>query len=254
MERSPAFQFYPNDWLSSTVIATMTPAEEGAYIRLMCYAWNDEHCSIPDDDEVLAKLSRLGEGWFKGGSQMVRRCFVPDVNNPGRLVNKRLLKEREKQERWRAKSAEGGRKSAETRRYKAKGGSTTLEPQGQPNGNQEATLLSSSSNSNPIVPLSIEELVVVWNGLQEVRLVRDITSDRRKKLATRWKETAFREGWRDAMDKFPLKCFCEEGGWRPTIDWFLRPKQVTRILEGDFDWSKNGDAKKQKELPIEYAN
>ena len=53
--RSPAFQFYPNDWLSSQNITLMTPAEEGAYIRLLCYAWADPDCSIPNDDEILAR-------------------------------------------------------------------------------------------------------------------------------------------------------------------------------------------------------
>ena len=39
MGKSPAFQFYPNDWLSSPRITMMSPAEEGAYIRLLCYDW-----------------------------------------------------------------------------------------------------------------------------------------------------------------------------------------------------------------------
>ena len=44
MGRPPAFQFYPNDWLSSPTILLMTPAQEGAYIRLLCYCWSDKDC------------------------------------------------------------------------------------------------------------------------------------------------------------------------------------------------------------------
>jgi hypothetical protein len=62
VNRAPAFQFYPDDWLSSPKISTMTPAEEGAYIRLLAYTWNDPDCTIPNDDASLAILSRLGEG------------------------------------------------------------------------------------------------------------------------------------------------------------------------------------------------
>lgn len=149
---SPAFQFYPAEWLSSDNITLMTPAQEGAYIRLLCYAWNEPDCSIPDNDEQLAVLSRLGEGWFNGGSSVVRKCFVPHKTKSGRLVNLRLLEERKKQETWRRKSSEGGRKSAEQRRKAAKGGSTTVPtkspPPVEPMGNSLSSSLSLSSNKN----------------------------------------------------------------------------------------------------------
>lgn len=153
MGKAPAFQFYPNDWLSSAHVAMMTPAEEGAYIRLLCYAWSDPDCSIPDDDETLSRLSRLGEGWLKGGSQMVRKCFEPHPTKTGRLVNVRLLSEREKQARWREKSKQGGINSGKSRGYKAKkqskGGSKMVEP----NGNSSVFgLQSSSTNSTPQPP------------------------------------------------------------------------------------------------------
>jgi uncharacterized protein YdaU (DUF1376 family) len=131
MSTTPAFQFYVNDWLSSTKISTMTPSEEGAYIRLLCYCWNDPDCTLPDDDEVLARLSRLGEGWFNGGSTALRRCFMPHPKKPGRLFNSRLLDERKKQEAWRKKSREGGIQSgktrAKTRDLKEKSGGSAVE-------------------------------------------------------------------------------------------------------------------------------
>ena len=73
-EKSPAFQFYPADWLSSTAISLMTPAEEGAYLRLLCHAWMDPMCSLPDDDAQLAILSRLGPHW-KHASLKIRAKF-----------------------------------------------------------------------------------------------------------------------------------------------------------------------------------
>ncbi len=75
-KRAPAFQFYAGDHLGDPRIALMTPAQEGAYIRLLAYAWMDPDGSLPDDDEALAHLSRLAEGWFGGGSLRVRSCFV----------------------------------------------------------------------------------------------------------------------------------------------------------------------------------
>jgi uncharacterized protein YdaU (DUF1376 family) len=105
MGKSPAFQFYVNDWLGSPNIMLMTPAEEGAYIRLLAIEWGSDDCGLPNDDKELAILSRLGEGWFNGASTKIRKCFIEKGT---RLYNKRLLQERKKQEIWREKSREGG--------------------------------------------------------------------------------------------------------------------------------------------------
>ena len=147
MNRAPAFQFYPNDWLSSPTIALMSPAEEGAYIRLLSYAWADPDCSLPDDDTALAQLSRLGEGWFNGGSTNIRKCFMPHHEKSNRLVNLRLLEERKKQEAWREKSRIGGLQSGKSRTLSVKGGSTTLEPEGSRMVEANANSSSSSSSS-----------------------------------------------------------------------------------------------------------
>ena len=148
MNRAPAFQFYPNDWLSSPTIALMSPAEEGAYIRLLSYAWADPDCSLPDDDAALSQLSRLGEGWFNGGSTTIRKCFKEHPEKSGRLVNIRLLEERKKQDAWREKSRIGGLQSGKSRTLSGKGGSTTLEPEGSRMVEANANSSSSSSSSS----------------------------------------------------------------------------------------------------------
>lgn len=149
MNKSPAFQFYPNDWLSSPRIAMMTPAQEGAYIRLLAYAWNDPDCGIPDDDKVLAHLSRLGDGWFDGGSLLVKGCFSHHPTVPGKLVNFRLLSEREKQVKWREKSSEGGRKSAEARSLKVrKGASGVVEPKANSSSSCSSSVKEESKDSS----------------------------------------------------------------------------------------------------------
>lgn len=147
---TPAFQFYPGDWLSSLKIQLMTPAEEGAYIRLLAYAWQAEDCGLPDDDLQLSVLSRLGEGWFNGSSQRLKANFF---SKRERLYNARLLQERKKQEEWRRKSRDGGIKSGKIRRLKdkepegwLKGGSDLVEPKG--NSSSSVFSLQSSSSSS----------------------------------------------------------------------------------------------------------
>jgi uncharacterized protein YdaU (DUF1376 family) len=166
MTKSPAFQFYVNDWLSSPSISMMTPCHEGAYIRLLCYDWASD--GIPDDDDALAMLSRLGEGWFKGGSAVVRKCFNQHPTKSGFLTNIRLQKEREKQRIWREKSSMGGKKSGQTRakqQSKSKGGSTKAQPTGQPNSNSSSS--SSSLFNTPIVPKGTveEKFTEFWSGV-----------------------------------------------------------------------------------------
>ncbi|GEO03369.1 hypothetical protein AAE02nite_10330 [Adhaeribacter aerolatus] len=118
----------------------------------------DEDCSIPDNDELLARLTRMGQGWLDGGCHLVKDCFVPHPTKAGRLVNMRLLEERGKQAEWREKSSAGGKKSAQKRKEwrdkgfnnlkEVKGGLTTLEPPLVPKAN--ITTPSSSSTSNKI--------------------------------------------------------------------------------------------------------
>lgn len=127
-EKSPAFSLYANDWLGSQRIAVMSPEEEGAYIRLLCYAWGDPDCSLPDDDNILATLSRLGERWFNGCSTNVKRCFNEHPEKPGRIYNPRLLEERKKQQHRSLKAKESGVKSGESRRYSSNKRSTNVQP------------------------------------------------------------------------------------------------------------------------------
>ncbi len=93
MAFSPAFQFYPNDWLGSSKVMMMTPAEEGAYIRLLAIAWGEADGGLPIDDDTLAVLSRLGNSWLRSKEKILRCFFEKD----GRYFNKRLLAERKKQ-------------------------------------------------------------------------------------------------------------------------------------------------------------
>lgn len=122
--RRPSFQFYPSDWLSSPRIAAMTPSQEGAYIRLLCYDWDKD--GIPNDPDLLAKLSRIPLSEIG----VVIECFNQHFTKPGYLTNSRLQEERLKQDEWRKKSILGGKKGASKRwskdTYKENRGGHTL--------------------------------------------------------------------------------------------------------------------------------
>ena len=41
---SPAFQFYPRDFLSDAKVAAMTNEQVGCYWKLICYCWIETDC------------------------------------------------------------------------------------------------------------------------------------------------------------------------------------------------------------------
>lgn len=118
--KSPAFQFYPADWLGSQRVSLMTLEEEGAYIRLLSYCW--QHGSIPADPDAAARL--IGKGATPVLASKVLTMFQPplqpdlSIGSPcgAVLVHERLQAEKEKQIAWKTKSSEGGKKSAEKRK------------------------------------------------------------------------------------------------------------------------------------------
>ena len=80
MPKLPWFKFFAADWLSDEKVTTMTMAERGQYITLLCYHWI--HGSLPFDGKDLAKLIRCQV------SSKVRGCF--EFDGGGRLLNKKL--------------------------------------------------------------------------------------------------------------------------------------------------------------------
>lgn len=120
-KKSPAFQFYPSNFLGSPSVRGMTAPELGVYILLLCLDWELDGFTMEEASQ-LATSQRIPPAQFKAAWQKVRECFA---EKRGRFRNGRLDDERAKQKEWRRKSSKGGKLSAEKR---AKGTSTTLEP------------------------------------------------------------------------------------------------------------------------------
>jgi len=85
--KSPAFQFYPQDFLVGS--AMLSAEEAGAYIRLLCYSWT--HDGLPDDDAQLQRLAGCHGNAIASIRHKFGRC------DDGRLRNERLESIRNKQ-------------------------------------------------------------------------------------------------------------------------------------------------------------
>lgn len=84
----PYLPLYWRDWLTGRATVLMTPEQKGAFVDLLCHAWeSDPPCTLPDDDAALAKLSGLGSRWRRVGGP-VRACFKPAGN--GLIRNEKL--------------------------------------------------------------------------------------------------------------------------------------------------------------------
>ena len=85
--KPPSFPFYVNNWLSSARVSAMTLEQQGAYVRLLCFAWNSGAAALPQDQALLASLSALQSRW-DAVSGPIMACF--HVGEDGKLHNEKL--------------------------------------------------------------------------------------------------------------------------------------------------------------------
>lgn len=100
-----SFQFCPADYISDLNIEAMTLEQQGAYMRLICYAWGAEIVGhLPNDDEILAQLSRLGEEKWAQSKSKILRAF--DLSVDGFIIHRQLIAEHERQKSFSEMQAE----------------------------------------------------------------------------------------------------------------------------------------------------
>ena len=106
-ERVPAFQFYPKDFLTDSKVVRMSNTEVGIYMRLLCYCWLDG--DLPLETEALASMARTPIKQFTKlwEHSIVKTCF--HLGEDGRLHQKRLDAEREKQQDFKRRQGDNGR-------------------------------------------------------------------------------------------------------------------------------------------------
>ena len=103
MNKSPAYQWYPKDILTSQRVILMTLAEEGAYRRALDFCWLNE--SLPNSSKAICKL--VGKGCTKAMAVTIMKMFV-EVD--GVLRHERLDQEREKQAKHRTQRVDAANK------------------------------------------------------------------------------------------------------------------------------------------------
>lgn len=109
--KTPAFQFYPKDFLSSPDVQMMDAKEVGAYCLLLFNAWEatERPGYLPNDERKLQRWARLSkEDWLEAREILLEKFPVSECGQF--RYNRRLVAEAAKQEVRRERLAENGRK------------------------------------------------------------------------------------------------------------------------------------------------
>jgi len=131
--KPPAFQFYPSDFLAST--AEMSAEEVGVHIRLLCNQWL--RGGLPNDDERLRSMA----GQCLPSSVAYAKSRYK-VCSDGMIRHQRMEEERVKQDNYRKKQAEYGKKRWDNE-------ATLNQPSRVASGSLVATLCPPSPSPSP---------------------------------------------------------------------------------------------------------
>jgi len=116
MNRSPAFQFYPDKWLAHT--RHLSDMACRVYHDLLCWIWQhspDQHTIRKDG--VYVAIARPREEVDRAMSEVQQPAFRLLKERGEKYISDGLRKEVKKQKIWRQKSASGGRRSAIAARH-----------------------------------------------------------------------------------------------------------------------------------------
>lgn len=131
-------------------------------------------------------------------------------------------------------------KDAVRQRRKRSRGVTRTERDTFPNDRDILTPTSTPSNSNELdtpVELKPEHVVEVWNDLavkHGLPSVKKVTPERLKKLNSfirRWSIDDITEAI-EAIPRSPFLLGQNDRGWQASFDWFLEPRNLTKLTEG----------------------
>lgn len=91
-KKSPAFQFYPDNWFGSRHVSAMSAKQRGIHATLIFAAWLEPSCGVPEGEECIT--ARVQESDIEECKVVLKYCWFLFE---GFWFNERLLNERIKQ-------------------------------------------------------------------------------------------------------------------------------------------------------------
>jgi uncharacterized protein YdaU (DUF1376 family) len=258
--KSPAYQWYPKDILTSERVALLDLREEGAYRRALDFCWLNG--SIPADPVKLSRL--IGKNCTKAVAEVVKSLFVILENDPEKLIHLRLEEEREKQKQFSEKQRVNGERGGRPKKGLGFSGLENTKPKkssSSPSSSSSSeyigTNVPSESGDSGLVkiynesakdkeflyrflkdsrPQFAEPYVAYWNLFATEHYmpeVQKITDARRRKIKTRLKENEF--VFTQIIYKASKSEMILSGNWF-SFDWVIdSQKQYMKVIEGNYD-------------------
>lgn len=264
----PALPLWTDAYLADT--RHLTTEQHGAYLLLLMEAWRRKDCALPNDDRLLARLVGVSaQKWCRMKPVLLEFWELSD----GYLKQNRLKKERTYCEQRSQKQ----RERANTRWLKTNNSVDAVAvPEAMPDRcrsdaptpllESESVLLSESkqgiTESESLSSTRVDSsdlMIAIWvDELPILSKPRKVTAQRRQKLNARLQD--FCEGdldlWRQACQRVaaaPHLCGDNDRGWTASLDWVIEPRNLTKILEGNYDARQPVERKPQREGTMDVA-
>jgi uncharacterized protein YdaU (DUF1376 family) len=227
--KSPAFQFYAQDWLADFKVRCLTYEQKGIYIELLAMSWIEP---ITSDIEKLSIALRLPSDTV---GDILHTFFI---EKDGCFYNKKLESYRQEKIKFIKKMSEAGKKG------NAKRWSGTNETTSSPSDNQAIAKhrsLSSTSTSSITITNNIQEIVKFFEESVKTKVL--VISDRRKKhIGARLKVFSL-EDIKKAIYNFSTSEFYtgeNDRGWKADLDWIIKSdEQIEKGLKLEEQEVKN---------------
>jgi hypothetical protein len=269
------FQYMPLDvvrLVDSDLAAISTGDEFKAAVILWCKSWHQiPAASLPDDDRMLAHLAGFGrdvKSWLKV-KDMALRGF--EKCSDGRLYHRHVAAkaveagDAKQRQRERTNNATLARKQRSGQRdgprYDERDEQRNVERDEQRNDDRNVHQgrgkgiergkgikegkegVDARARDPHAEKLTFDAVVKSWNLMaDETKLpaVQTLTDQRKTALRLRLFDIGGLNGWYALVDKIrgsPMLLGHNDRGWKTSFDWVLQPKNLTKIMEGNYDAS-----------------
>lgn len=239
----------PKEWLADDRVGLLTAAARGVWVELEAYFETFEVVELDGDMAEIANALRAQVSELKYGLTQLKKIGVYQVRWRGkgdhlvRIVDaqrkKQLEAEAEISDRFTSLARMPEKTGRNKKNYEPQkrqlsfldtggaGAETSREQKGMPTESVLAKNISATA---------INLVVAEWNMIPGINRCTSVTKKRRELLRARLQEQYFVDHWRAAIERL------HEIQWvkgKVSIEWFLRPDQVVRIVEGAAeDWDK----------------
>ncbi len=257
-QKTPAFQFYPGDWLHDVALSRCSLAAQGLWIRMLCVMHQGEpygHLQIngvPIEPKELAKLFQTSSKLVSNLIKELLRHGVVSRSNTGLLYSRRMVRDESK----RLINQQNGSRGGNPNLIK------TVNPPVNTPFKPPDKASSSSSSSSRLHPNTLvvsgettaakiphEELLAAYNERRgALPQARGLTDGRKKKLRARWNEHPDIDFWKSVFVKAGKSEMMLK--WA-SFDWLMKnAENYVKTLEGNYDNDRDRKAVPRAAAPM----